>query len=253
MRSQRDLSVLAQLESLVSERQHPLRHVLALWPAYVPRIHWTRFLAHYEIFCRVRDVPGCIVECGVGRGSSFFTWSRLTEIFFPNDRIRRVYGFDSFEGLQDFVPQDGKQSPQDGYVVGGWSPKAAKDEIQKLAAIANEDNIIAHSKRCEIIDGRLQDTLPRFLESHPGLRISLLHIDVDLYEPTRIALELLYPRVVRGGAVVFDEYGLIPWQGETVAVDEYFRSIGESITFEKFPWSLNPGGFFIKQSSPMPT
>jgi len=247
--SARDQSVLDQIETLVAEKNHPLRHVLALWPCYVQRINLTRFLAHYELFRNVIDLPGCIVECGVGRGSSFFTWSRLLEIFCPNDRQRRVYGFDWFEGLH-FTPKDGKEIESSHYVEGGWSAKAAVDEIRSLVSIVNEDNIISKSVRCKLIEGDVAQTIPTFLEENPGLRISLLHLDMDMYTPTKIALEKLYPLVVRGGVVVFDEYGMIPWQGETNAADEYFASIGEAVRFKKFPWSLNPHGYFIKESGP---
>lgn len=248
--SDRDQSVLTQLEELFQEKHHPLRHVLALWPCYVQRINLTKFLAHYELFRQIIDLPGCVVECGVGRGSSFFTWSRLMEIFCPNDRQRRVYGFDWFEGLKDFTPKDGQQNRDSHYVEGGWSAKAAVDEVRRLVAIVNEDNIISKSVRCKLIEGDVAETIPKFLEENPGLRIALLHLDMDMYKPTKVALDHLYPLVLRGGVVVFDEYGMIPWQGETNAADEYFAEIGEPVQFKKFPWSLNPHGYFIKQSSP---
>nr|MBK7063964.1 hypothetical protein [Deltaproteobacteria bacterium] len=88
--------------------------------------------------------------------------------------------------------------------------------------------------------------LLQWLEENPGLRISLLHLDVDLYEPTLAALKAFYPRVVTGGVVIFDEYGLMPWEGESQAVDEYFASIGERPLIKKFPTFHNPHGYMIK-------
>ena len=90
------------------------------------------------------------------------------------------------------------------------------------------------------------DTIPKFLEENPGLKISLLHFDMDLYEPTKYGLEMLYPLVVKNGVVVFDEYGLIPWQGETNAVDEYFKNIGEKPLIQKMPFYHVPSGYIIK-------
>ena len=69
---------------------------------------------------------------------------------------------------------------------------------------------------------------------------------MDLYLPTKKALELLYPLVVKGGVVVFDEYGVVPWQGESTAADEYFKEIGEQPVIKKFPFSPQPHGYFIK-------
>ena len=76
------------------------------------------------------------------------------------------------------------------------------------------------------------------------MRISLLHLDVDLYEPTLAALKAFYPLVVPGGLVVFDEYGLVEWPGESKAAEEYF---GDKMPrLEKFPFPSLPGGFFKK-------
>src|SRR5688500_982137 len=108
MRTNRDVEVWEQLTKLIEKHGHDSKHILELWPAYARRIHLGRFLAHWELFKQVIDIPGCIVECGVFRGSSFFTWSKLMETFCPSDRSRKVFGFDSFSGLTDFHKKDGK-------------------------------------------------------------------------------------------------------------------------------------------------
>jgi hypothetical protein len=92
-------------------------------------------------------------------------------------------------------------------------------------------------------------TLPRFTQENPGLRISLLHLDVDLYRPTKLALEQLYPRLVTGGVVALDEYGLMPWEGESRAVEEFCQENGLAPVIRKFPFSAQPHGYWIKASS----
>nr|MBK7063963.1 hypothetical protein [Deltaproteobacteria bacterium] len=54
-----------------------------------------RFLAHFELFKQVIDLPGCVVEMGVYRGLSPLTWAKLMETSCPGDRSRRIFGFDS--------------------------------------------------------------------------------------------------------------------------------------------------------------
>ena len=54
------------------------------------------------------------------------------------------------------------------------------------------------------------------------LPISLLHIDVDTYEPTKICLDILYPHVVKNGVVILDDYGAFP--GANKAIDEFFSN-----------------------------
>ena len=71
-----------------------------------------------------------------------------------------------------------------------------------------------------LIEGNILETLPKFLEDNPALKISLLHVDVDVYEPTKIILKNLWDRIVIGGILMLDDYGTVA--GETQAVDEFF-------------------------------
>jgi len=85
-----------------------------------------------------------------------------------------------------------------------------------------------------------------FVEQNPGFRISLLHLDVDLYEPTLAALELSTHWLVKGGVVVMDEYGYYPvW----LARPARSRNISEARCpgCRKFPLPVCPRGFFIKE------
>ena len=154
-----------------------------------------------------------------------------------------MFGFDHFAGLTQFTDKDGRKDDGVAKVEGGY--KATREEIEALVEIHNADNDPG-TKRCILIDGDIKDTLPKFLEQNPGLKIALLHFDMDLYEPTKIAMETLYPLVLKGGVVCFDEYGLVPWGGETTAVDEYFAKHGEAPIIKKFSFAQTPHGYFIK-------
>jgi hypothetical protein len=168
----------------------------------------------------------------------------LMEIFVPFDRSRKVFGFDSFEGLTQFSEIDGATNDAVRKVVGGY--KCTAKELETLTALHNSDNMIPGTRRSNLIVGNIQDTIPKFLEDNPGLKISLLHFDVDLYEPTLYGLEQLFPLVTTGGIVCFDEYGLIPWQGETRAVDEYFEKLGISPLIKKHAFTQTPHGYLVK-------
>ena len=58
-------------------------------------------------------------------------------------------------------------------------------------------------------------------------------------------IEKLWPKVSPGGVVIFDEYSIKPWEGESQAVDEFFSN--QSIKLKKFSWSPNPGAYLIKE------
>jgi len=98
--------------------------------------------------------------------------------------------------------------------------------------------------RVALVDGDVCQTAKQYVADHSGMRISLLHLDMDLYAPTRAALEAFWPRILTGGVVLFDEYAIREWPGETEAVEEFFK--GAVPRIEKFGWASAPGGYFVK-------
>src|SRR5581483_11997157 len=100
-----------ELEAIVAAQGLTVRDIVRYFPAYFRRRELPRFLNHYDLFKKVLDLPGSIVEVGVYRGASFFTWAKLLETFCPGDRSRLVYGFDHFEGLAQFADADGALDP----------------------------------------------------------------------------------------------------------------------------------------------
>ena len=90
---------------------------------------------------------------------------------------------------------------------------------------------------------RVRDALPylgmaEVEEQNPQLKISLLNLDVDIYEPSVTVLEHLYPRIVEGGILILDDYGTFP--GETKAVDDYFATKGVEAKVLTFPFCMTP-------------
>ncbi len=244
--SDKDNKIWNAFDELLGEFPHSSKHLTSLFTVYTRRIHLIRFLAHYEIFKKTINLPGSIVELGVYRGGSFFVWHKLLEIFNPTDTAKKVYGFERFQGLHDINENDGVALETVGKSVQGWNAGPVEKEILRLCDIHNLDNILAKT-RSKIIKGDIFDTLEIFLKENPGLRISLLHFDVDLYNVTKYTLDKLYDLVVPGGLIVFDEYALPPWEGETKAVDEFIKERNLKVKIEKFPWALTPNGFFVKE------
>jgi hypothetical protein len=239
-----DVQIWERLERAAAKSAVALSDVLESFPVYVRRVNLTRFLAHCELYRRIAELPGSIIEVGVYRGVGLFTWAKLLEIFHAGDRTRRVIGFDNFAGFTSFDDKDGPQYPNRGKVLGGWSAAQYREELLEHIDIFHEDSFVPRAKRIQLVEGDVVTTAPKFALENPGLRVSLLHLDIDLYEPTLAALKAFYPLVVKGGLVVFDEYGLPEWAGESRAVEEYFA--GAMPRIEKFSFASLPGGFFVK-------
>jgi hypothetical protein len=190
---------------------------LANFPRYARRAHLTRFLALYELFKRILPMKGSIVECGVFRGYSLFTWAKLSAILEPNNLTRRVYGFDSFSGFVDVHERD---SPDKTGVRVGDLASGLESELRELIELYDRDRFLGHVPKLQLISGDIAKTVPTFIQDNRHLVISLLFLDVDLYEPTRLALEHFLPHMHAGSIVAFDELDNPLWPGETEAAME---------------------------------
>lgn len=240
-----DDEVEAMLEAHFEKYSVSKREIWRNFQIYTRRIFLKRFMAHYELFRLTVDLPGDIVELGVYRGLSLMSWANFLEIRNMGDRQKQVFGFDNFSGLSSLDKKDGKQDSQVGKEEAGYNSAVFKEILEDAIAIFNKDRFIPYKPRIKLVLGDIEKSIPRFVEENPGLRVSLLHFDCDTYRPTKVGLEELYPRVVPGGVVLFDEYGIRPWEGESNAVDEYFA--GKKVSIHRFDWAPNPGGYIIKE------
>jgi hypothetical protein len=187
-----------------------------------------KFLAHYELFKETLHLPGAIVECGVFKGISLCRFAMMRELF-GNADSRHIIGFDIFGDFPQTEFEDDKSYRQR-YVDAAGSQSIGKEQLE--AVLGNK----GVGRNLELVAGNICETVPRYLEENPHLRISLLNLDVDIYEPSVTILEHLYPRLVPGGVLVLDDYGVFP--GETTAVDEYFRD--QQVEIQKFPFAATP-------------
>jgi Macrocin-O-methyltransferase (TylF) len=222
------------------------REICSNFQIYTRRIFLKKFLAHYEFFRKTVDLPGDIVELGIYRGASLMSWANFLEIRNMGDRQKQVIGFDNFSGFTSIDEKDGKPDESVGKKLDGFDGGAFESILKDAIAIFDQDRFIPYKPRVVLIKGNIEETVPQFVIDKPGLRISLLHFDCDMYLPTKVALETFWPRVVPGGIVLFDEYGIRPWEGESKAVDEFFS--GNNVRIRRFDWAPNPGGFIIKET-----
>jgi hypothetical protein len=234
------------LEQLFATTDLSVFEMFRAFPVFAPRYNLARFLAHYELFKQIVDVPGAIVDIGVYRGASTFTWAKLCEIFCPTDVRKQVFGFDTFEGFPALAPQDGGENRAQGVGPGGYAAGVTiEDDLCMARAAFNHDRHLAHVERVEFVKGDVSRTIPEFVRRQgDGLRIALLNLDADLYEPTKVALEHFVPLLAPGALIVLDEYAVTTWPGESQAFDEYFmRQFGRRPRMQKFPWHSNPSAY----------
>lgn len=215
------------------------------FPVLARRQLLKRFLAHVDLFKLTLEIPGDIAELGVFRGFDLFTWANLLEAYSIGDRTKIVFGFDNWEGFVELDAKDGDSNVEAHKFVGGFSPKNHYEELCSAIQIFDKDRFIPSKPRIKLIKGNIESTVPDFIEMNPGVRFSLIHFDCDLYKPTLTALNSLWPRLSRGGIIMFDEYSIHDWPGETKAVDEFLVDKPE-IILKKLNWNNVPAAYLIK-------
>lgn len=214
-----------------------------IWDAYNllltgPDIERLRkILVRNELFRMTLDIPGDIVECGVLKGASLLLFLKLLHIY-AHGSNKRVIGFDLFDSFpvsDQYEAERVQQFVQEAQ-FDGVLPAELLDKV--AAAGMNRE-------RCELVAGDITTTAQRYVDEHPGLRISLLHIDLDIEAGTYAALEAFWPRVVTGGIIVFDEYAVPQWT-ESRAVDRFFAN--KSIKLRTIPWARTPSAYLVKEN-----
>ena len=187
-----------------------------------------KVLAHYELFKMTLEVPGAIVECGVFKGASFVRFAMFRELF-ANSFSKKLIGFDAFGKFPATGFKDDKKFRKR-FIESSGEEGIGKEQL--LDVLKNK----GIQKGIELIPGDVTKTVPEYLKKNPELKISLLNIDTDIYEPAVTILKHFYPRLSKGGVMLIDDYGVFP--GETKAVDEYFKD--KKAEIRKLPFCVTP-------------
>jgi len=214
----------------------------AIWDAYnlllagpdTERLR--KLLLRYDHFCRTVELPGDIVEAGVLKGTGLLFWAKLLQIRCPGT-LKRVVGFDLFGGFERAA------APADRGAVRALLDEAGGEETTPGELLEKVRAAGLPAERCELVAGDIRETAARYLQERPGFRISLMNLDLDLGAPTRAALELLWPRVVRGGVVLLDEYAIGRWSASE-GIDAWLR--GNDLRLHSIPWGRSPTAYLIK-------
>lgn len=178
-------------------------------------VKWSGLYTAYRAaeHIKAHKIKGAIVECGVWKGGCT---AILAEVLRDANPAPEFFLYDTYEGMSEPTKDDFSMSTNlsaerlyEQY-DGDWSV-GALDTVKSVMSKTgyNQDKIC-------YVKGKVEDTIP---ETAPE-KIALLRLDTDWYKSTKHELEHLYPRLVKGGILIVDDYGA--WAGSKKAFDEYF-------------------------------
>lgn len=165
------------------------------------------YVSTLQLIDQLRELPGCVIECGVWRGGMS---AGIATILGPD---RQYFLFDSFEGLP-------KAEPIDGPAAIRWQENttapAYYDNCAAGQEFAERAMALAGAKFVTLVKGWFNETLPKFKAPEP---IAVLRLDGDWYESTMVCLQNLFDLVAPGGLILIDDY--YTWDGCSRAVHDY--------------------------------
>jgi hypothetical protein len=229
-----ELPVMDQLCTAFEGSPVSLAQKLQTFPRHVRRQDIARFLVKHELFKLALSINGNVVECGVFAGGGLFSWMHFSATYEPYNHPRRILGFDTFAGFPEVHEKDlGDKQSVHAHPGAFQTTSSIKEELNQLARIHDANRPLGHIEKVELIEGDACETIPDYVTRNPSLLISLLYLDFDLYAPTKTALEVLLPRVVKGGVVAFDELNCPEFAGETAAFLETISA--GAVELRRFP------------------
>lgn len=176
------------------------------------------------------DIAGDIVECGVYRGGQIMCAALTTT------RARHFWLYDTFTGMSEPGPQDSRKGSHATETT-KWKKHTINHNWCRADYDVVEENVatVLSRDRFTMVKGDVCETLT----TGPWPKqIAFLRLDTDWYASTLAELQVLYPLVVPGGMVVFDDYH--SWDGARMAVDEYFGQLGLPVQKDGVAWLRKP-------------
>jgi len=156
----------------------------------------------------VRDLPGSMAECGCYQGASAFFMAQENP-----DTLLHL--FDSFKGLSDPQQID--------------MPKKKDRRAWRKGDMSSSEQICRETLKYFSNIHFHKGWIPEKFSDVEEENFKLVHIDVDLYQPTMDCLDFFYPKMNSSGVILLDDYGSLLCPGAFQAAEEYCRKINNRV------------------------
>ena len=184
-----------------------------------PANHWAIIQSINHI--KSLKLEGDLVECGVFEGGNIILYQYLNK---KNNLKKKIYAYDTFEGMTRPGKIDRDFKNNSAIRIKQNNSRWCYSDLETV-----KKNIISCNQSLNnfiFIKGDVLKTLNN--KKNLPKKISLLRLDTDFYNSTLKELNILYPRLVKNGVLIIDDYG--HWKGSKKAVDKYFN------LKKKFKW-----------------
>ena len=200
-----------------------LEKKLENFPAYVHRRDMAMLLNRYEIFKKILKIHGSVIECGVNLGAGLFSWLHFSSILEPYNTSRFIYGFDTFDGFKSVDEKDSKGIYMESERFESFRKRQSEEEINNSINVQNQQRPLSEFRKISVIKGDAVKTIPDFIKNNDHIVVALLHLDFDIYKPSKVALENFLPRMPKGSVIALDGTNAPDGPGEAIALLESIK------------------------------
>ena len=216
--SREELSNREKIIGLFKNCPIPEKELLMNLPLFINRQNLSEIMFMNELYKKVINVHGIIVEFGVRWGRNLCLFESFRGMYEPFNHNRKIVGFDTFEGFPSTNEKDGKQ---DIISVGAYNVTKRYDEyLDQVLNYHEQESPISNIKKYEIVKGDATIKIVEYLKDNPETIIALAYFDFDIYEPTKKCLQAILPHLTKGSIIAFDELNDPNFPGETIAFQE---------------------------------
>ena len=171
-------------------------------------------------------VPGNVAECGIFRGATLLSIGLYLK---QRSLGKKVFGFDSFEGFDDDITTD-------------LALVSASDSEKRKGGFSNTSLDLVQRRIRALDPEKTVELVPEFFKKTLGQekceQYAFVHLDCDIYESYRAGLQYFYPRLERGGIILF--YGItIVGPGVIRPWTSFYRIRGKNLKLSRETFSKN--------------
>ncbi len=195
-----EVEVWNSLSKKLAMSSIPKNELIANLPLFLTRQTLMRMEFFRTIYMKILNVHGVVMEFGCKWGTNLSLMSNFRGIYEPYNHNRKIIGFDTFQGLCGTSGKDGHSKHiQEGFYS---TTQDYQDELSEILNLQQEMSPISHIKKFDVIAGDVRQTLPAYLQENPQTVIAFAYFDMDIYEPTFQALNMIKPYLTKGSIIV---------------------------------------------------
>ena len=183
-----------------------------------------KMLAYYELYKIASKIKGDFVLGGIFRGISTVEFSTFINLF-ENSSKQKLIVFDEFKKF----PKNNNDLKSLTVIKQMGEKGITKSQ---LGLVLKNKKI----KNVEMIKGKITKIVLDYVSSHPKLKISLLNMDIDIFDRELLSLKILYPFVTKGGVIILNDYGVFNY--ETKIIDNFIKN--KNLEIKKLSFAKTP-------------